>query len=326
MVEIFIFLQEVVEGMIRGKRTFNKGLLRLSIIVFIAGILTLAWSIFTYESEKGKLSELKENISTQIDQDATLSSSEITEIKNLIDSSSKKTDILHLSIYHSENGLQDSRDTDIDDAKYVYLEKEPKSLVEHTMQSSPLNDEWFVRMQLDEKRASNPFVIPQVIFIVFGALILAWLIIDTIQREKKPRLKIVLQKMAIVMLSTILFNLLNAYLNYVPISERRPNVSYFPFWPSVMFYSLYVFPIYLVGGVFSNVIIDNVIEPKTYTSRWLKYIVKLGLYAKAGMVVAFLFVITIGGIHMIKYSLYHFMALGTVASLIYYHISLLFKR
>lgn len=302
----------------RGTQKF----LYISLFILVAGILSLAWSMYSHGQREAESEQLKQDIAAQLNQDTEISSEEKQQIEDVIRSYSRASNILHLAIYYSENGLRDSSDLTVEDAKYVYLDREPKSLVDHTMHGAPLQDGWFIEMQVKEDGAGAQYQIPFVLFLIFGVLILGWVIVQTVQQKNKLKL---MQKLAAAVISSLLLSLLVSYLNYVPVDERLPNVYYSPFWPSVPFYSLYIFPIYLIGGIFSSIAIDSIFKEIPLHSKFVQYLVKIGVYALAGMIVAFLFLKIFGG-SMLENSLMLYMGLGMVASILYYHVTLIFRR
>lgn len=81
-----------------------------------------------------------------------------------------------------------------------------------------------------------------------------------------------IRKIIIALISTVLFSLLMAYLNYVPISERELNVYYNPLWSTAILFSMYSLPVYLIGGISSSYLIDKLVAQKTFHSRWSRYL------------------------------------------------------
>ncbi|GAA0504550.1 hypothetical protein GCM10008986_35130 [Salinibacillus aidingensis] len=139
-----------------------------------------------------------------------------------------------------------------------------------------------------------------------------------------------IKKIIIALLSTILFSFLMAYLNHVPVSEREPNVYYSPLWSTAMIFAMYSLPVYLIGGISSSYLIDKLVGQKTFDSKWKRYLTEFIIYGIFGVVVAFIFlmVLTIseGEAYLITNSLLNFMTLGLLASLIFYHVSLIFGK
>ncbi|MDC3414745.1 hypothetical protein [Terrihalobacillus insolitus] len=139
-----------------------------------------------------------------------------------------------------------------------------------------------------------------------------------------------IKRIVVALISTAIFSLLMAYVNYVPISEREANVLYTPLWSTAMIYTLYSLPVYLIGGIPSSLLIDKLVGQKTFNKKITLYLTKFGLYGVFGIVAAFLFlmVLAIGEseTYLISNHLLTYMTLGLIASLIYYHISLLFFK
>ncbi|MDQ0159485.1 hypothetical protein [Alkalibacillus salilacus] len=139
-----------------------------------------------------------------------------------------------------------------------------------------------------------------------------------------------IKKIIIALLSTVLFSFLMAYLNHVPMSEREPNVYYNPLWSTALLFAMYSLPVYLIGGISSSYLIDKLVRQKTFDSKWKRYLTEFVIYGVLGIVVAFIFLmiltITESETHLITGSLLNFMTLGFVASLIFYHVSLIFRK
>ncbi len=113
-------------------------------------------------------------------------------------------------------------------------------------------------------------------------------------------------------------------------SEREPNVYYNPLWSTALLFAMYSLPVYLIGGILSSYLIDKLVGQKTFDSKWKRYLTKLVIYGVLGIVVAFIFlmILTIAEseTYLIAGSLLNFMTLGLVASLIFYHVSLIFRK
>lgn len=138
-----------------------------------------------------------------------------------------------------------------------------------------------------------------------------------------------IRKIIIALISTVLFSLLMAYLNYVPISERELNVYYNPLWSTAILFSMYSLPVYLIGGISSSYLIDKLVAKKTFHSSWNRYLTELFAYLVLGIVAAFLYLIIMTIVDdktdLITDSLLQFMTLGFIAFLIFYHVLLVFR-
>ncbi|MDQ0159486.1 permease prefix domain 1-containing protein [Alkalibacillus salilacus] len=162
-----------------GQQLFAKKLLRFSISVFIIGLIALSWVAITSPDANKERIELSDRIAKQINDDAELSLEEKDQIKKQISSFNGKSEIIHLSIYYSEEGIEEAFPANVQDAEYVYLGMEPASSEEVVTKGYPLNDTWFVQMQQNEKKSYWQYLIPFTLFIVFGVLITIWLLLNS---------------------------------------------------------------------------------------------------------------------------------------------------
>lgn len=113
-------------------------------------------------------------------------------------------------------------------------------------------------------------------------------------------------------------------------SEREPNVYYNPLWSSSILFLLYSFPVYILGGIPSSYFIEKCVPGNQVESKIKLYITKFGLYGLAGAIVGFIYlmVLTIpeNKMYLILGELKSFLLLGLLAALVFYHVSLLFRK
>ncbi|WP_042145505.1 hypothetical protein [Paucisalibacillus sp. EB02] len=78
------------------------------------------------------------------------------------------------------------------------------------------------------------------------------------------------------LLSTIVFSLILAYIDYTPVSERIPDTSYGSFISPIPFLIIITGVPYILGGIPVSILIDKYVD---------KFIVKLPLYLMGGYIV-----------------------------------------
>jgi hypothetical protein len=120
-----------------------------------------------------------------------------------------------------------------------------------------------------------------------------------------------------------------AFFNFVPTSEREPNVYYTPLWATALFIVMYTLPVYLVLGISSSYLIDKLVAQKSYYSKWKQYLMEFfsnGLFGIVAVII-FLMILLIADCktHLISDSLFNFIPFGLIASLLFYHVSLVIK-
>lgn len=121
-----------------------------------------------------------------------------------------------------------------------------------------------------------------------------------------------------IIMSSILFAALFSWLSVTPEFERAPNVYYFGFFETFVFVVIYTGPVYLIAGWPFSILIDQLAEKYRHASVIVRYLIRLGLYISAGIVV--------GGIYgwlVFEGSLLMGAGLGLAASSLYFHLLLM---
>ncbi|GAA0504556.1 hypothetical protein GCM10008986_35140 [Salinibacillus aidingensis] len=163
----------------KSQRLFAKKLLRFSIGVFIIGIIALSWAAITTPDASKERKELSESVAKHINEDSELSAKEKVQIQNQISSFNGESEIIHLSVYYSEEGMEEVFPVNVQDAEYTYLGMEPANSEDVITRGYKLNDKWFVQMQQNEQKSFWIYLIPFALFIVFGVLIIVWLLLNS---------------------------------------------------------------------------------------------------------------------------------------------------
>lgn len=126
-----------------------------------------------------------------------------------------------------------------------------------------------------------------------------------------------LRRLLSALLSSIIFCIILAYLQYTPIAERQPNTSYMSFSSLVFIYLIYATPVYVLGGIPCSILIDNITKRIFRRSTFLFYLVNILCYALAGMLLALLF------FSLTKIEVWIW--LGAAPALLYYVVYLLVR-
>ncbi|OUQ86500.1 hypothetical protein B5G50_21445 [Brevibacillus brevis] len=140
-----------------------------------------------------------------------------------------------------------------------------------------------------------------------------------------------IRKILIALVSSVIFCLSLAFLNYTPEIDREPNVQYFSFVSLVMIYLIYATPVYLLLGVPSSLVIDIIKRKIKISNSLFKYVFEVVVYLISGILATFIFLLVLSGgkILLDLTNTRGFFQLGAMASLLYYHIyiiSYLVKR
>lgn len=137
-----------------------------------------------------------------------------------------------------------------------------------------------------------------------------------------------LKKIGIALLSTLIFSILLAFWEYVPVSQQEPNSAYTTFSGLVILYSIYALPIYLLGGVLYSYIVDSVLGKIHFRSKRAKYITSVLGYGAGGLLIVGIIL----GVNLIvdgslsDILVFNFFILGAVAALVFFHISLALNK
>jgi MFS family permease len=122
-------------------------------------------------------------------------------------------------------------------------------------------------------------------------------------------------RVIVALLSTFIFSLILAYIDYTPVSERLPDTSYGSFISPIPFLIIITVVPYFLGGIPVSILIDKYVD---------KLIVKLPLYLMGGYIVGVItLVISFGtfAIEMLWFGIY-----GVAGSLIFFIIMSLNAR
>lgn len=135
-------------------------------------------------------------------------------------------------------------------------------------------------------------------------------------------------KTIIAALSTLIFSLSLALLEYIPLEEQQADVGYSPYGSLVIIYFIYSFPIYLIGGSVYSYFADVFVNKVQFPSQLLKYIISFFVYMAGGILIVGLLLLIIllveGDIAGLLIS--KFFIVGALASLLYFHISLILNK
>ncbi|MDN9010188.1 hypothetical protein [Brevibacillus laterosporus] len=122
--------------------------------------------------------------------------------------------------------------------------------------------------------------------------------------------------------TAMLFCLVLAVSEYTPMIAREPNTYYFPFMTLVIIYIVYSVPIFLLIGIPCTILIDLITNRMGISNKSKLYLVQLGLYSSAGIVIALVFFGLTKGEILQKIWNYQAYVVYIVGSLIFYHVSL----
>ncbi len=128
-----------------------------------------------------------------------------------------------------------------------------------------------------------------------------------------------LRNLIIALSSSVVFSLILTLFSYTPVLNRFPNSDYPSLGNYLVLFLLYSIPVYIVASFIFGYII-KILNRKFNTNN--KYSLNLIWYGGAGIItgVTFLF-FTKGDFYILP-----FLILCIAASLIFYHLSILFKR
>lgn len=135
-----------------------------------------------------------------------------------------------------------------------------------------------------------------------------------------------LEKVIVSLLSTFIFSLSLTVVEQIG-EQQQDGFNYFSLGLFII-YCVYSFPIYLIGGGFYSYLVDVFFYKNQFRNEFLKYIIELLLYVAGGLLV-------IGILLMVMLIVYGNLdgllitksfVIGTLASVLFYHISLIFKK
>ncbi|MDC3424502.1 permease prefix domain 1-containing protein [Aquibacillus sp. 3ASR75-11] len=170
-----------------AQKLFAKKLLRFSIGVCIVGIIGLGWLVILNQMEQNERKDLISNIAAQLNEDTEFSTAEEDEVLKQVNYFSDSLKILHLSIYYSEDGMEEAFPAKVENAEYVFHNISPVNNELVPTKGYALNDKWFMQIQFDDNRNNYIALITLGIFIVFGVLIIIWSILNTYIKKYKRR-------------------------------------------------------------------------------------------------------------------------------------------
>jgi len=126
-----------------------------------------------------------------------------------------------------------------------------------------------------------------------------------------------LRRLLSALLSSIIFCVILAYLQYTPVAERQSSTSYMSFSSLVFIYLIYATPVYLLGGIPCSILIDTITKRIFRRSSIFFYLVNIICYALAGM----LLILLLFSLTKIK----EWIWLGAAPALLYYVVYLLVR-
>lgn len=137
-----------------------------------------------------------------------------------------------------------------------------------------------------------------------------------------------LKKILIAVLSTLIFSLGFAFLVYVPSSEQHAGVGYSSFIGLFIIYLIYSAPIYLIGGTLYSYFVDVCFDKIHFNNKLLKYIIYFFIYIAGGVLVVGLLLIIIFLVdgHLADLLISRVFLVGSLASLLFFHVSLVFNK
>ncbi|MGE7921356.1 hypothetical protein ACQKM9_20810 [Viridibacillus sp. NPDC093762] len=137
----------------------------------------------------------------------------------------------------------------------------------------------------------------------------------------------ILEKIITSVLSTLIFSLSLAFLEYTPVAEQQAGIGYNSLEGLFILYYFYSFPIYLLGGLYSyfvDVYFDNI----QFRNEFLKYLIGFLVYVAGGLLVvgvlSAIILLTDGGTGGLL--TFGSLMFGAMAALLFYHISLISKK
>ncbi|MFJ8063704.1 hypothetical protein ACIQYS_03655 [Psychrobacillus sp. NPDC096426] len=136
----------------------------------------------------------------------------------------------------------------------------------------------------------------------------------------------IVKRILIGIVATALLSISIAVFAYEPISNRQPNTSYTSLSGLFIIYTTYSGPILIIAGVIWSFIIDNLCVKYQKQFGSIRYFINLVCYILAGVVstIIFLLILSNGAVEFNSETI-NFMGLGIIASLIYYHILVIWR-
>ncbi|MDF2678884.1 MAG: hypothetical protein K0R47_74 [Brevibacillus sp.] len=133
-----------------------------------------------------------------------------------------------------------------------------------------------------------------------------------------------IRKILVALVSSILFCVVLAWINYTPEAQQQPDTYYWPYFSLVMVYLIYATPVYVVGGVPASMLIEALNRQIAWANPVIVYLFRLIAYALAGILLMVLFQIVItAGMPTDRSLLSQGYGSGMIASLLYLHVWLI---
>lgn len=136
----------------------------------------------------------------------------------------------------------------------------------------------------------------------------------------------ILNKVMVSVISAIILSLSLALWEYTPEAEQQTGVGYFSFSALFFIYLIYSLPVYLIGGSLYSIMVDVLLGRIQFRNKLLKYVTELIVYAAGGLLIMGILLVLIlrdgntGGLIIDRVFIF-----GVVASLLFFHISLLWR-
>ncbi len=127
-----------------------------------------------------------------------------------------------------------------------------------------------------------------------------------------------IRKILVALVSSILFCMALAWINYTPAAKQQPDTYQWPYFTLMLIYLIYATPVYVVGGVPASILIEALNDKIAWANPVIVYLFRLITYAIAGVVLMALFQIIID--HTSLSQLPQGYGWGIVASLLYLHV------
>lgn len=127
----------------------------------------------------------------------------------------------------------------------------------------------------------------------------------------------------LAIIASVVLSLSLAAIQYTPVSQRVPDSLYTSFFGLFMIYLIFAGPVYLTAGVLFSSIIDLITKQKGIETLSM-YFMYIGWYSFAGILSTLLLLFFLHVPDLIE-SL-KFNILGIIASLLYFHFSLLWRN
>ncbi|MUK89293.1 hypothetical protein GMD78_13015 [Ornithinibacillus sp. L9] len=138
----------------------------------------------------------------------------------------------------------------------------------------------------------------------------------------------IFRKGIVSVLSALILSLSLALLEYTPEAEQQTGVGYFSFGGLFFIYLIFSLPVYLIGGSLYSIVVDVFLGRIQFGNKLLKYVTELIIYVAGGLLIMGIIILMLtlpdgnnGGLYINRVFI-----LGAVASLLFFHISLLWRK